>query len=74
MRAEELREKKDEELKQIMFDRHEDLLHFRMQRATGVVDDVCAARRARQDIARIKTIMNERKRAAAPAGKEEPRS
>lgn len=68
MKIEELREKKDEELVQILFDRNEDLLHFRIQRATGVVDDVCAARRARREIARIKTIQNERQRAAAKAG------
>jgi ribosomal protein L29 len=39
-----------------------------MQQATGVVDNVRAARNARQDVARIKTIMNERKRAASATG------
>lgn len=70
MRAHELREKTDGELEQLMLDRTDDLMHFRMQRATGVVDNVRSAREARKDIARAKTILNERSRAQAstPSG------
>lgn len=60
MRAATLREKTDEELDQYLRERADDLLQFRMQMATGVVDDVRAAREARKDIARVKTIMKER--------------
>ena len=68
MKANELREKTDQELDQIVLDRTDTLMHYRMQRATGVVDNVRGAREARKDIARAKTIQNERKRAQAGAG------
>lgn len=70
MRANELREKTDEELDQILVDRTEDIMHFRMQTATGVVDNVRKSREARKDIARIKTIMKDRRSGepAAPVG------
>ncbi len=64
MRATALREKTDEELDQYLRERADDLLQFRMQMATGVVDNVRAAREARKDIARVKTIMRERQMAA----------
>ena len=64
MRPNLLREKTDEELGQILRERTDVLMHFRMQMSTGVVDNLFAAREARKDIARIRTIMNERKRAA----------
>ena len=63
MRAAEFREKTTDELEQILRERTDDLLAFRMQVSTGVVDNVRAARETRKDIARIKTIQNERKRA-----------
>lgn len=53
------------ELEQFLRERNDDLMHFRVQSATGVVDNVRASREARKDRARIKTIMNERKRAQA---------
>lgn len=68
MRANELREKTDDELNQILVDRNDDLIHFRLQMATGVVDNVKVSKEARRDIARIKTILNERAREGAGAG------
>ena len=70
MRANELREKTDEELDQILVDRTEDIMHFRLQMETGVVDNVRKSREARKDIARIKTILNERRSGslAVPVG------
>ena len=68
MKAPELREKSDDELVQLMNERTDDLMHFRLQMASGVVDNVRSSREARREIARIKTILNERKRAAAAAG------
>ena len=67
MRASELREKNDAELKQLLVTKSDDLMHFRLQMATGVVDNVKLSRNARRDIARIHTILNERARAAAGA-------
>jgi len=67
VRASELREKNDAELKALIQQKHDDLMHFRLQMATGVVDNVRSSRNARRDIARIHTILNERARAAAGA-------
>ena len=64
MKASELRELNEAELDKRLGERQSDIIHFRLQQATGVVDNVCAAREARKDIARIKTILRERETAA----------
>lgn len=66
MKAKELRDRTDEELRQLLVDRTDDLMHFRLQMATGVVDNVRLARNARKDIARIKTVLTERGRQGEP--------
>ena len=65
MRARELRELTGKELLDRLEERQKDVVSFRMQQATGVVDNVRAAREARRDIARIKTILKERASANA---------
>ena len=60
MKARDVREMTDEELQVQLKQRRDSLMTFRMQSATGVVDNVRAARNARRDIARILTIMRER--------------
>ena len=65
MKVSELREKTDDELRRIAVERTDDLMHFRLQSASGVVDNVRLARTARRDIARIKTILGERARTNA---------
>ncbi len=60
MNASELRDKNSQELQDLLQQRYEDLKVFRVQLTTGVVDNVRAARNARRDIARIKTIQRER--------------
>ena len=67
MKANELREKTDDELTQIIVERTEDIMHYRLQNATGVVDNVKGSNQARREIARVRTIQNER-RAANAAG------
>ena len=69
MKASELRELTDEELRQRLRERRDDLLSFRTQMITGTVDNVRAARNARRDIARLLTIMGERDRAATKEAK-----
>ena len=64
MKARDLREMTDEELKQQLRDRTESLRNFHFQMATGAVDNVRGARNARRDIARIRTIMGQRQVAA----------
>lgn len=46
-------------------ERQDDIIHFRLQQATGIVDNVRLAREARRDIARMKTILREREISAA---------
>ncbi len=60
MKANELRDKDNETLVKQMKERENDVSSFRMQVATVVVENVRAARTARRDIARIKTILRER--------------
>ena len=67
MKANDLREKSDKELDEILVERTEDIMHFRLQTATGIVDNVRKSREARKDIARIKTILKERRSSATTA-------
>lgn len=67
MKAKDIRELTEEELEQRLRERTDALVAFRMQLATGVVDNTRAAREARRDIARIRTVMRERQAAAADA-------
>lgn len=63
-RAKTFRELTDSELEQRLRERRDDLIAFRNQMTTGVVDNVRSAREARRDIARILTIQRERETAA----------
>lgn len=65
MRAKELREKTNEALLRLIEERQADIVNFRLQLATGVVENTRRAREARKDIARMKTILREREIAAA---------
>lgn len=60
MKASDLRELTGEELRGRMVECQKDLMNFRLQLATGVVENTRAARNARRDIARIKTVLHER--------------
>lgn len=64
MKASDLRDLTEDELRSRLGKRSDDLISFRLQMATGVVDNVRAARNARHDIARIKTVLRERELAA----------
>ncbi|HNZ49244.1 MAG TPA: 50S ribosomal protein L29 [Candidatus Hydrogenedentes bacterium] len=65
MKAKELREKTNEALEQMLKECRDNIVNFRFQLATGVVENVRRAREARKDIARIKTIIKEREMAEA---------
>jgi len=54
-----------EELRVRLEDRQRALLNFRLSQATEVVENVRAAREARREVARIKTVLHERALAAA---------
>lgn len=69
MKAKELRDLPADELRQRLQERVADLRHFRVQMATGAVENVKAPKQARKDVARIKTILREREIAAANEAK-----
>jgi len=54
-----------DELENRLRERRAALMNFKMQQATGVVDNVRGSRNARRDIARILTILRERELAAS---------
>lgn len=65
MKAKDLREMTDEMLRTRLAERKADIMTFRLQMTTGVVDNVRLAREARKEIARILTILRERELASA---------
>ena len=67
MTAEELRQKTSEELAEELVGLRREQFNLRMQRATGEMARHSEYGRVKKDIARIKTVMNEQKRAAAKA-------
>ena len=65
MKADDIRELTGQELQDRLNERQKDLMNFRLQLATGVVENVRSSRLARREIARIRTILREREIAAA---------
>lgn len=70
MHAREIREMSDEEILNEIEDLKEAEFKLRIQKATGQLEDTNAIRRTRHDIARLKTILHERRLAAQVAKKE----
>ncbi len=60
MKASEIRELSDTELKNKEKDLSEELFNLRFQLATGQLDNTMRIRHVRIDIARIKTILKEK--------------
>jgi len=65
VKPDELRDKTADELNALIREKHESIMKFRLQLATGVVDNNRIARNERRDVARIKTILRQRELAAA---------
>ena len=63
MKASELREKSQEELKQTLHELLKEQFNLRMQRGTGQLARHHQVRQVRRDIARVKTVMNEKRKA-----------
>ncbi len=55
----------EEVLRERLAERKSDIMNFRLQLATSVVENVRRARESRREIARILTILKERETAAA---------
>ena len=64
MIASELREKSVEELSEELVALRREQFNLRMQQATGELAQNHQHRKVRKDIARVKTILNEKQRAA----------
>ncbi|MFQ5789911.1 MAG: 50S ribosomal protein L29 [Acidobacteriota bacterium] len=63
MKAEKLREMGDEELETKKNELHEQLFRMRIQKATGQLDRPGKLREMKKDLARVKTILTERREA-----------
>lgn len=68
MKAKELRELSDEELRQKVQEFIEDLFNLRFQLATAQIENVGRITAVRRDIARVKTIQRERQVQATQPG------
>jgi large subunit ribosomal protein L29 len=64
MSAKEFRDLSDDELAVKELELRETVFRFQLRRGTNQLDNSAALRRARRDIARIKTIIGERARSA----------
>ena len=60
MKAAELRELSDEELRGKLRELQEELFNLRFQLATGQIENVGRIRTVRRDIARLRTIQHQR--------------
>jgi large subunit ribosomal protein L29 len=60
MKAAELRDLSDEELRGRLRELQEELFNLRFQLATGQIENVSRIRTVRRDIARLKTIHHQR--------------
>ena len=61
MKASEYRAKSDEELNKELNDLHREAFNLRMQKGTGQLSRPSQVQVVRRDIARIKTVLNERR-------------
>lgn len=59
-----VRAKSADELHEMLLDLRKEQFNLRFQRATGQLEAVSRIRQVRRDIARVKTILGERSRAA----------
>ena len=65
MKAEDLRPKSHDELVAELMGLKKEALNLRFQKATGQLENTARRRQVRRDIARTKTIMRDKSRAAS---------
>lgn len=63
----EVREMSTDKLEKMLEESREEAFNLRFQRASGQLEDYSRLRKTRQDIARLETLLTERKRAIAVA-------
>jgi large subunit ribosomal protein L29 len=64
MKVADVRQKTDDELSSELTGLKKEALNLRFQRASGQLESTSRVKTVRKDIARINTVMNERKRKA----------
>ena len=65
MKAKDLRARPDDDLRKELLELSREAFNLRMQQGTGQLSRPSQMRQTRRDIARIKTILNERRAAEA---------
>ncbi len=69
MTGAELRQKTDDELVDELHQLRKEAFNLRFQAASGQLENTARRRQVRRDLARVKTILGERRRPASPAQK-----
>ena len=67
MKAEDVRARSDDELREALLSLRRERFNLRFQAASGQLENTARMCQVRRDIARIKTVLNERGRAVASA-------
>ncbi|MGZ9810918.1 50S ribosomal protein L29 [Pseudoroseicyclus sp. H15] len=65
MNASELRDKTPDELRTSLVDLKKEAFNLRFQQATGQLENTARMRQVKRDVARVKTILNQKAAAAA---------
>lgn len=60
MKASQFREQSNDELTRVLRDLEQQLFKLRFQKSTGQIENPIKIREVRRDIARVRTVMNER--------------
>ena len=63
MKAEELRSKSEDELNEELLSLRKERFNFRFQKSSGQLENTARVRDVRRDIARVQTILGERRQA-----------
>ena len=61
MKAKDIRERSDDELRKTLGDLEEQLFKLRFQKSTGQIENPTKIREVRKDIARVLTVVNSRR-------------
>jgi large subunit ribosomal protein L29 len=64
MKSDDLRHKSDDQLKDELIGLRKEAFNLRFQRATGQLENTARVGQVRRDIARIKTILTEKRKAS----------
>ena len=67
MKAEDVRAKSDDELKEQLLDLRKESFNLRFQRVSGQLENTARVRDVRRTIGQVKTIVNERRLASVKA-------